>query len=815
MILIDRTLLCVAALLLYGVEKTSAAPPWGRFERRLFNGNQTISTAAASSDASRDATQPSSVLLSSSILASETSSYTASDALTAQLSIASFLPGTTPTSSSTQQLYTLHGLETITTASRPSRPTTITLGSLTTTTPTPVQASSGLSSMVSEDISNSGSVSSSSDWTTTLAGSYANTTSNAAQSSVSTSNSSVSDSGWNSTTITITNLTIITGDVPPPTITTYDPQTRSVIVSDEPTTDACDVTTNSNTVTVWSTIYTTTITWTLPPEQYTPPFPTTTSTPVFCSQTSARLSVSVCDGSDCTQYTYPGDATTTSDDGHRHVNPTATAVTTTFSGGSADKLPTITFWTTDKNPAVVYSTETPPDYGDPGTTPIQDHHTPNSGNYPTSIPQYEKPTPSSSANSGGSNGGSNSSGNSGNGGSEGNGSGNNAGSGGSGGGNTAGGSGNGGGDSDGSGSNNGGENTVGGGGNGGGNTAKGEDGGGITQPVSEATRQLPTTATAVTVIIQTEKVIINDRTFTNNPRSATSTVVVGTDTFVINPSQVIGAGATVVRPVIGGIFIPTKTTTTVAGIEVVYTAIINSAVSVRSRIAVATIDGTTFTINTTPSTVVVKGQTITLGPSGIVFATQTIPVVTSVGATESAVLGGEMITAIGNSIVVIEGTTFSYGPGMSPITEVINGDTILIGPSGISVHGITLGGITAATTATTYEIVGGATITQIGGGAVVIDGTTYSIGASATSAITTVIDGQTLTIGPSGVAASSYTFAQPYVTSTVIEPGSTASVAVSTKIADSYGTTLRPEWDVRVVGICIAIGVGFLGGLLL
>lgn len=549
----------------------------------------------------------------------------------------------------------------------------------------------------------------------------------------------------NLTTITITppSPPVITYDQP--SVVTYEPPT----ITDEPTVDACDVTTNSNTVTVWSTIYTTTITWTLPPDLYTPPFPDET-TPAVCSQTSARLSVSVCEGSDCTQYTYPG-ATTTTSDGHRHVNPTATAGTTVAASSGAGKAftPTITFYTTDKNPAVVYSTDTPPDYGDSGTTLVQDHNTPGSGSYPTSSPQYDKGT-SSSVIAGGSSGD---------------------------------------------------RNTV-------------VGGGGAAQTSPEAVKQSPTSS-AVTVIIQTTQVIINDQTFTDSPQSQTSTVVVGTDTFIINPSEVIGAGATVVRPVVGGIFIPTATTTTVAGVEIVYHGAAGSAATAGSAIAIATIGGTTFTIGVTPTTAVVKGQTITLGPAGIAIASQTIPLVTTAGATESAVLGGELITAIGNSVVVIEGTTYTYGPGMSTITEVIDGDTILIGPSGVSVHGLTLGGISAAPTATTYEIVGGATITQIGGSAVVIDGTTYSIGGGATSAITTVIDGQTLTIGPSGVVSASYTFAQPYATSTVIEPGSTSSVAAATKTAESAGPSLRVTWDTGIIGMCIAIGVGFVGGLIL
>lgn len=750
-------------------------PHWGRFERRVDASNQTISNTAFTGDA----TQANSQSLSS---VPEISGSSASQAVTAQLSVVSVTLSSFTSLSSSQQVYTLEGLGPITTV---PRPTTLTFGSGVTST---AHSSIVLSDEASGDVSISSPATSNHGSISTYLDSYVDTSTVASLSTLSAINSTSSYYGWNATTAAGRNLTSVTTDVLQPSMTIYDPQTPTIITY-EPTPDACDVTTNSNTVTVWSTIYTTTITWTLPPEEYTPPYPTASSSAVLCSETSARLSVSVCEGASCSQYTYP--APTTSSDGHRHVNPTATAGTTTIYGStSAGKagVETITFWTTDKNPSVVFSTsEPPPDYGDPGTTSVQDHNTPDGGKQSTTSLPYERVSTTLSPGSTG--GGSSNSG-----------------------GNNNGGSSNSGGDS----SNNGGNDNGGSSNSGGGNDSNDNGGGSEGGGGSGAAAQTSATTTAVTVIIQTTQVIINDKTFTDSPQSKTSTVVVGTDTFVINPSEVIGAGVTVDRPVVvGGIFIPTKTTTTVAGVEVVYTAVGSSAASGGSAIAIATIDGTTFTIGASPITAMIKGQSVTLGPGGIAFASQTIPIVTSAGATESAVLGGEMITAIGNSLVVIEGTTFTYGPGTSTITEVIDGDTILIGPSGVSVHGITLGGISAATTATTYEIVGGATITEVGGSAVVIDGTTYSIGAVATSAITTVIEGQTLTIGPSGVVMSSYTFAQPYATSTVINPGGTSSVAAATETAESAGRILQLSWDEGMTGMCIAIGVSLLGGLLL
>lgn len=792
MLLVSRRLLCLAALLHYEADQVIAVPHLGRIDRRLTSNNQTSDSTITSSG-----TNLLESLLSSTT--AESNSPVIDDAVTARLSVASASTPSAVSTSSVQKAAVHGGLESITTV---ARPTTFTLGlgtlATTSTTSTTSRSSSGTSITTTSQSSSSETSSIPKETPTDIITSFESSSSTVAvtslypisyinASSISSStiepklNSTIFDIGWNLTTTANVEPASITTDAPP--ITTYDVSTLTSS-ADEQTADACDVTTNSNTVTVWSTIYTTTITWTLPPDLYTPPFPTTTSTPVICSDTSGRFSVSKCEGSACTQYSYPVGATTTD----HHVDPTATAGTTLPSNSGAKAgAATITFWTTDKNPAVVYSSEAPPAYGDDGTTMVQDHNTPDGDGAPTDVPQYEKGT--TTVMQAGTTGYNNA---------------------GTAGGNTAAAPGGNAGSGDGSGA------AGGGGGTGGGNGGGGGGGGAVQTPPPVVQQPSPT-STAVTVIIQTTQIVINDQTFTDSPKSKTSTVVVGTDTFVINPSEVIGAGATVMRPVLGGIFMPTATTTTIDGLKVVYTPVHSPVANGGSAVAIATIDGTVFTLSPTPTTAVIRGQTITLGPAGIAFASQTVPIVTAAGSTESAVLGGEMITAIGNSVVVVHGTTITYGPGMSPITSVIDGDTIVIGPSGVTVHGVTLGGTAAGAGATTYEIVGGATITEIGGSAVVIEGTTYLIGAGATGgATTTVIDGQTLTIGPSGVAMSSYTFAQPYATSTVIEPGGTSSVVAPTTTAESRGgPRLQPGGGFGTTGMCIAIGVGFLGGLFL
>jgi hypothetical protein len=46
-----------------------------------------------------------------------------------------------------------------------------------------------------------------------------------------------------------------------------------------------------------------------------------------------------------------------------------------------------------------------------------------------------------------------------------------------------------------------------------------------------------------------------------------------------------------------------------------------------------------------------------------------------------------VFSAIGSTVGVIEGLTFTYGSNVLMTTDVVNGDTITIGPSGITFDG--------------------------------------------------------------------------------------------------------------------------------
>lgn len=405
----------------------------------------------------------------------------------------------------------------------------------------------------------------------------------------------------------------------------------------------CDPTDTYKPSTTYSVVYTSTITWYGDPTDYTPPFPPI-STPDSCSipKTPVRLTLSECR------------ATGTSSKYVTCTPTTALLTYTTAVPAFSTTAPTITFVTTDKNPAVVYSTIETPNYG--VSQPVD---TKNEVGHSSATPD---PQP--------------------------------------------------------------GDITY--------NTAQTSSGGHSPpaqntgkQPASVVLNPAPSTPTPIPITIRPTVVIISSTTITNNPASPTQTVVsIGGDMWTVNPSQVVGGGQTVTRPnANGGVYVPSPTSTTVGGI----------AVTVSSSVAV--IGGTTLTLG--PSTIItsVGGQTVSAGPAGVTVGSATIQVVAVPSQTQVVVEGGGLITAIGPSVVVIQSTTITYGPGVTyggsgtfSSTTLVGADTITIGSLGVSVHGTTIGGPSVSGSSTQYEIVGGATITQIGASVIVVGSSTYTVG---------------------------------------------------------------------------------------
>jgi hypothetical protein len=309
-------------------------------------------------------------------------------------------------------------------------------------------------------------------------------------------------------------------------------------------------------------------------------------------------------------------------------------------------------------------------------------------------------------------------------------------------------------------------------------------------------------------------VVINGNTITDNPAQQTQVVIVAGQTFTIDPTRVVGAGATIDRPsATGGPYVPVPTSTDFGSVPVVVSS------------SVAVIGGSSFTLGPTPTTAIVSGQTFTIGASTIAAAGRTLPLPTSPSPTEVVVAGGDLITAIGSSVVVIHGTTLTYQLTGPATTLTVDGDAITLGPGGITAAhgGVTLGGPHAASPHDTeYALVGGATITKVGASVVVIQNVTYTVGPG-TGTTTTVVGGESVTIAPSGVqVGSTLSLGYPFGATTVITPGAgaggaagpTATGAAAAQAGDAEedgGLGLARPW---LVGVVWAAGVA-VGGMVI
>ncbi|KAK1755925.1 hypothetical protein QBC47DRAFT_199999 [Echria macrotheca] len=488
---------------------------------------------------------------------------------------------------------------------------------------------------------------------------------------------------------------VVTGVTLPPTVT------GSVSI--------CQPSDLSKAATSYSIIHTSTITWVGDPADYTPEFPPLELPPAtptcLTVPTPARLTISTiayCSSTGTgTKFVTCVTTTTTYDYGFQ---TTATVPMMAPAG-------TIIIITTDKNPAVVYSTPKPPNYGVTTDPKTRDNHN------PATDPGNQITTPIYDA-----------------------------------------------------------------------------------QPTTSPMRQPPTTD-PVTVAVKPTAVVINDNTIVDDPSGKTQTVIVSGVTFAIGPTEVIGGGATIDRnSVTGGVFLPTPTTTQLNGLNVV----------VSSHIAV--VGGSAFTLGPTPQTAVVSGQTVVISPTAVAVGSQTLNLPTRPAPTEEVVAGGDLITAIGQSVVVIKSTTITYGPSSS--TTVIDNDTITFGAGGITAHGTTLGGSSAKPGQTDFAVVGGATITKVGASVVVINSVTYTVGPG-TGTTTTVVGGQTVTIGPDGVKVSTLSLAWPFGPTTVITPGATAGEPTSTSTAaaqkDAAGRVRVDKAVGLWLGVCLVVGAVVVG----
>ncbi|CAF3538072.1 unnamed protein product [Fusarium graminearum] len=323
------------------------------------------------------------------------------------------------------------------------------------------------------------------------------------------------------------------------------------------------------------------------------------------------------------------------------------------------------------------------------------------------------------------------------------------------------------------------------------------------------------------VTARDQEVIVNDKTFSGLKVDQTTTVTVDHGTFTIRPTEVAGEGVTIKKPQPAGTVVSVVSPTS-AILGQVPVAVSGTEASFGGTTVRIPLMGTTMRLEipTQGSNTLVDEREVFIAPDRIVVDGETLKY-HGVGAPQTDVIieGGEIVTAVGQSVLVFRSTTLTYGPSIPGITETIDDDIVTIGPAGVVVDGTTLGGPEAKAGDTKRQIVGGATITKVNPSYIIVDETTFTAGPGAKST-TKEAGGETITIGPQGIIIGTLTIRYPFGVSTVttIEAKETGSAMlpaatgtnnnnakVDSKDDDDSGAAfLRSGLTMEMTGLCIA-----------
>lgn len=254
-------------------------------------------------------------------------------------------------------------------------------------------------------------------------------------------------------------------------------------------------------------------------------------------------------------------------------------------------------------------------------------------------------------------------------------------------------------------------------------------------------------------------------------KSQPSQFVHSGETFTVNPSQLIVPDRTVPLP--WNMITPAPSAITAEGILM---SVGPSAAVVGSR---------TYSLQN-PTSIVYNGHTISLGSNGIGMASTTIAIPSM--PIFSTITEGALTLLVNPSEAVIQGHSYRLTQGATPITTVIQGQTISFGPDGISFAGTTAV-IPRPTEAPYSTIIDGMTF-SVGPSDVVVAGKTYAIGGGAKPQ-TVTIGSEILSFGPGGIGL----------------PGTTIAPAASIITADGVTFSLEPT-DVVIGGTTYQIGAG-------
>jgi len=187
-----------------------------------------------------------------------------------------------------------------------------------------------------------------------------------------------------------------------------------------------------------------------------------------------------------------------------------------------------------------------------------------------------------------------------------------------------------------------------------------------------------------------------------------------------------------------------------------------------------------------PTSTVINGQTISIGPYGVGLGRTTIPLPTPKQGYQ-VVTEGDLTFSVAPSEAVIKGSTFAIGPNV-PATMVVGGQILSIGPHGIEFPGTTVDLPTVTSEHNPAAMTADGLTFSVGPTDAIIDGSIYPISNKA-PAETIVVGSETMKLGPGGVILLSTTIPPEQTPSAITANNLTFSADASEAIIN--GTTYQ------------------------
>ena len=214
-----------------------------------------------------------------------------------------------------------------------------------------------------------------------------------------------------------------------------------------------------------------------------------------------------------------------------------------------------------------------------------------------------------------------------------------------------------------------------------------------------------------------------------------------------------------------------------------------------------------------PATIMTHGEAVLVGSNGVQFGNVHVPIPT-ITPSFSAITQGDITFSVAPSEVVVGSRTDSIHSDMIPITTIVNGHTISIGPKGVGLAGTT---IPLPTPKPSFSMATEGDLTfSVAPSEVVVKGKTYSI-ASNKAPITTAIDGQKMTIGLKGIHLEGTTVNLPVIQTPIIVTADGLTFSVGATDAVISGTTYAIGNGAPLQTVVVGsrtIGIGSAGVML-